>query len=183
MSRIGDKPINLPPNVTASVAQGMISIKGPKGELSQDIPQGIDIKIDQDIISVARKRNARQIKAYHGLIRSLIDNMIKGVVDGYVKKLELVGTGYRAKKQGSKIVLSVGFSHPVEIQPPSDINLDLEGETIIIVSGIDKQKVGHMAAVIRDVRKPEPYKGKGIRYQGEIVRRKAGKAAKVGSAT
>lgn len=182
MSRIGEKSIIIPEGVTVEATTNTVVAKGSKGELNLTLPTGISTQVADGLISFKRINNQRQTKANHGLARSLVQNMIVGVNDGYSKKLELVGTGYRAKKQGNKLVVTVGYSHPVEVDPIEGVSLDLEGETVIIVSGIDKQKVGHMAAMIRDIRKPEPYKGKGIRYQGEIIRRKAGKAAKVGAA-
>jgi len=182
MSRIGETSITIPEGVTVQVSTNSIVAKGSKGELELALPKGISIQAADGQVSFKRKNNQRQTRANHGLARSLVQNMIIGVSDGFNKKLELVGTGYRAKKQGNKLIISVGYSHPVEVDPIAGVDLDLEGETVILVTGIDKQKVGHMAAIIRDIRKPEPYKGKGIRYQGEIIRRKAGKAAKVGSA-
>lgn len=180
MSRIGTQPISLPEEVTATVDGRKVMVKGNKGELEQVLPKGIEAKVAENHIIINRKNDQRQTRAFHGLARSLVSNMVTGVSQGYAKKLELIGTGYRAKKQGDKIVITVGYSHPVEVTPKEGLNLDLEGDTIIVVSGIDKQRVGHLAAEIRSIRKPEPYKGKGIRYEGEIIRRKAGKAAKVG---
>jgi large subunit ribosomal protein L6 len=182
MSRIGMKPIKIPDTVTLTVAGGKVTVKGPKGELSAVIPPNITVKLDAGVLSVSRRGNAIQTKAYHGLLRSLINNMVIGVTQGYTKKLELIGTGYRAKPEGGGLVLAVGYSHPVVFAAPPGITLSCESETLVGVSGIDKQLVGEVAAKIRAVRPPEPYKGKGIRYQGEVVRRKAGKAAKVGSA-
>lgn len=182
MSRIGDKPITIPDNITVTKSGDDVVVKGPKGELTQSLPKGINVEIKDTTLTVSRANNQRQLKALHGLIRSLIQNMITGVDTGYQKKLELVGTGYRAKKQGDNLIVTVGYSHPVIVEPLAGIKLDLEGETVIVVEGINKQTVGLMAANIRNIRKPEPYKGKGIRYQGEIIRRKAGKAAKVGAA-
>lgn len=182
MSRIGEKSITIPTGVTVNVEANQVLVKGPKGELTQSIPGKLQVEVKDDTLTVKRPNNHRQTKAYHGLLRSLLNNMIQGVTEGYTKKLELVGTGYRAKKQGNNIVVTVGYSHPVEVKSPDGINLEMEGETIIVVSGVDKQKVGQTAAEIRSIRKPEPYKGKGIRYQNEIIRRKAGKATKVGAA-
>ena len=182
MSRIGDKHIIIPEGLNVDISAGKISVKGSKGELDISLPSGVSVNQEDGSVVIKRTNNQRQSKANHGLTRSLIQNMVTGVTEGYSKKLELIGTGYRAKKQGEKLIVTVGYSHPVEVEPVDGITLDLEGETIIIVSGIDKQKVGHTAALIREIRKPEPYKGKGIRYQGEVIRRKAGKAAKVGSA-
>lgn len=182
MSRIGDQSISIPDNISLEITAGNILVKGPKGEQQLVLPSGISAKLENNALKIKRRTNQRQHKANHGLARSLVNNLIIGVNTGFTKKLELVGTGYHAKKEGQNLVLSVGFSHPVVVEPLAGVTLDLEGETVIVVVGIDKQKVGLMAAMIRDIRKPEPYKGKGIRYQGEIIRRKAGKSAKVGSA-
>lgn len=182
MSRIGTKSITIPSGVTVEIAQNKIIVKGSKGELHQSVPAGITLEISADQVTVTRTNNHRQTKTYHGLIRSLVQNMIIGVSDGFSKKLELVGTGYRAKKQGKSLVLNVGYSNPVEYSTHFPVSLELEGDTVIIISGADKQHVGQVAAEIRKIRKPEPYKGKGIRYQDEVIRRKAGKSTKVGSA-
>lgn len=178
MSRIGLSPITIPEEVTVTLTKHAIIVKGSKGELSQSIPQFIEVTQKDNIISVARSSNSKPARSLHGLTRALIANMIEGVTKGYAKTLELVGTGYRAAKQGKKLVLSVGYSHAVDYQEPDDVKFELEGNNIIKISGISKQRVGQVAAEIRSVKKPEPYKGKGIRYQGEHVRRKAGKAAK-----
>jgi large subunit ribosomal protein L6 len=181
MSRIGVKPISLPSDVTVTMSATQIEVKGPKGSLSQPALKGIKVEQSDNQLLVTRTNNGRQTRAFHGLMRSVLSNLVQGVTQGYQKKLELVGTGYRAKKQGDNITLSVGYSHPVEYIAPEGIILNTEGDTVISVSGINKQLVGEVAAKIRAVRKPEPYKGKGIRYQGEVIRRKAGKATKVGS--
>jgi large subunit ribosomal protein L6 len=178
MSRIGVKAISLPQTVTIEVVGKSVVVKGPKGELTQPISHGIVIENNDGKVNVSRKNNQRQTKAHHGLMRSLVQNMITGVADGYVKKLELVGTGYRVRKQGNTLILNVGYSNPVEYQPSPSVAIETESETVVAISGIDKQKVGHVAAEIRDIRPPEPYKGKGIRYQGEVIRRKAGKSTK-----
>lgn len=179
MSRIGNKPITIPKEVKVTILKDKLIVTGPKGELSQTLPnQKLSIKTDNDQLLVTRKDNQRQTKAFHGMIRSLVFNMVIGVTEGYEKRLELVGTGYRVKKEGDKLTITVGYSHPVEVTSKADISLEVEGNNKIIIRGINKQKVGQTAAEIRAIRKPEPYKGKGIRYQGEIVRRKAGKAAK-----
>lgn len=181
MSRIGTRAIKLSDKITFEQLNGHVVVKGPLGQLEQDLPHGIKVNLTEGKLEVTRANDQIQTKAYHGLVRSLLNNMVKGVTEGYIRKLEMVGTGYRVRKQGAGIVLSVGFSHPVEFQAPEGIKFDTEGDTVIVISGIDKQKVGHIAAKIRDVRPPEPYKGKGIRYQGEIIRRKAGKATKAGA--
>jgi large subunit ribosomal protein L6 len=182
MSRIGTKSISLPAGVTVTVTGDQVAVKGGKGELSTTLLPRITVSVEDGHVSVSRSGNAIQTKAFHGLIRSLINNMILGVSSGFTKKLELVGTGYRVKPMGQGISLSVGYSHPVEYPAPKGITITPEGDTVVIISGIDKQLVGEVAAKIRSIRPPEPYKGKGIRYQGEVIRRKAGKAAKVGSA-
>lgn len=178
MSRIGRAPISIPSGITVTNVNNTVIVKGSKGELTQVIPANVSLEINDQTVLVKRANDDKQTKANHGLIRSLINNMVQGVATGYLKKLELIGTGYRARKQGNDLVITVGYSHPVEYKAKPGIVLDTEGETVIVVSGIDKQAVGQSAAEIRKIRKPEPYKGKGIRYQGEIIRRKAGKAAK-----
>lgn len=178
MSRIGKKPITIPSGVTLELSDSGLVVKGPKGESNLEIPAGVKLEIKDDKVTVTRVSKSKQARANFGLVRSLINNMIIGVSEGYTKKLELVGTGYRAKKQGQMIVLSVGYSHQVEYKPREGVALEVEGDTIVSVSGHDKQVVGQTAAEIRAIRPPEPYKGKGVRYQGEYIRRKAGKAAK-----
>jgi large subunit ribosomal protein L6 len=176
MSRIGKKPIEIPKGVEVKLNGNHIEVKGPKGKLEMDIHPDMMVKIEGDKIFVERPSDKKFHKALHGTTRQLINNMIEGVTKGFVKELEIVGTGYRAKMEGSKLVINVGFSHPVEFTPPPGIQFEVEGQNIIRVKGIDKYLVGDVAATIRRVRPPEPYKGKGIRYRGEIVRRKAGKA-------
>lgn len=179
MSRIGSKTIVIPKEVKVKLAENQVVVTGAKGELTQFLPSPkISIAVENDKIKVSRSDDERQTRAFHGLTRSLVANMVKGVSSGFEKRLELVGTGYRVKKEGKSLVISVGYSHPIEVVAPEDINVEVEGNNQIIIKGIDKQKVGQLAAEIRSFRSPEPYKGKGIRYQGEIVRRKAGKAAK-----
>lgn len=176
MSRIGRKPISLPKGVEVTIDGKLITVKGPKGVLSQEIPGDIVITQEEDQLIVTRKNDLRQNRAYHGLVRALIANMVEGVNNGFEKRLELVGVGYRAQMQGKKLVISIGFSHPVEIEPPQGIEFEVPAATKIVVKGIDKQLVGNTAAHIRAIRKPEPYKGKGIKYENEKIRRKAGKA-------
>ncbi len=178
MSRIGNASITLPAGVTLTVSGREISVKGPKGELKEVLQNGITVVVDGQTVSVKRKNDEKQTKAFHGLVRSLIANMIVGVTTGYEKKLEMVGTGYRAALSGSKLTISVGFSHPVEIEQPEGITFKVEGNTKITITGISKYLVGQVAANIRKVKPPEPYKGKGIKYEGERIRRKAGKAVK-----
>ena len=181
MSRIGIKPITVPNGVTVTIGDGNnVTVKGPKGELSSSFSPRMTIAQEDGALTVSRPNDARENKALHGLTRSLLNNMVVGVSDGYTKVLEIQGVGYRAQMQGKNLVLNVGFSHPVTMEPPEGITYGVENNTRVTVSGIDKQLVGEMAAKIRIVRPPEPYKGKGIRYQGEYVRRKAGKAGKAG---
>ncbi len=180
MSRIGKLPIPVAKNVQVDVAGLSVKVKGPKGELSRDFPAGVSFVIEEGKIVVARDDDAKRTRAIHGLSRSLLANMVIGVSDGYTKTLELQGVGYRVTQSGEKVTLAVGYSHPVEVVPPPGITLEVDGTTKVHVKGIDKELVGQVAANIRKVRKPEPYKGKGIRYLGEKVRRKAGKAGKAG---
>jgi large subunit ribosomal protein L6 len=180
MSRIGKLPIPLAKNVQVEIDGGNVRVKGPKGELTRDFPPGISFALDDGKVTVSRPDDEKKSRALHGLSRSLLANMIIGVADGFTKTLELQGVGYRVTQAGEKVTLAVGFSHPVEVAPPAGIQLEVEGNTKLHVRGIDKELVGQVAANIRKVRKPEPYKGKGIRYLGERVRRKAGKAGKAG---
>lgn len=181
MSRIGNKVLSVPTSVTVSITGDQVLVKGPKGELSLKIPAGIIVTLDENTLSVKRENNERQTRAMHGMVRSILGSHIIGVNEGFVKKLELVGTGYRAKKQGADLNISIGHSHPDIFKAVPGVELNTESDTVIVVSGIDKQIVGQAAANIRELRPPEPYKGKGIRYQGEVIRRKAGKAAKSGA--
>jgi large subunit ribosomal protein L6 len=176
MSRIGKAPIDLPSGVEAKVTGNAVEVKGAKGTLTQVVDPVISVSVDDGIVTVARANEERSTKALHGLYRSLINNMVVGVSEGYIKELTAVGVGYRATLKGKNIELQVGFSHPVNIDAPDGITFEVPEPTRIIVIGIDKQKVGQTAANIRSVRPPEPYKGKGIRYKDEHVRRKAGKA-------
>ena len=179
MSRIGKSPITIPSGVEASVSGQTVTVKGPKGQLTQELPQGITANVDDGVLTVERPDDERQSRALHGLSRSLVANMVTGVTEGFVKSLEIQGVGYRCQAKGKNAIeLALGFSHPVSIQAPDGIEFDVPEPTKINVVGIDKQLVGQVAADIRDWRKPEPYKGKGIRYVGERVMRKAGKAAK-----
>lgn len=178
MSRIGKLPVALPKGVTVSVENNVVTVKGPKGTLTQEMSRDLDIKVENENVIVTRPNDDKEVRALHGLTRALIHNMVVGVTEGFKKTLVLEGVGYRAAKQGKKLVLTVGYSHPVEIEPLDGIEFEVPAATQIVVSGIDKQKVGQMAAVVRSVRKPEPYKGKGIRYSDEVVRRKEGKTGK-----
>jgi large subunit ribosomal protein L6 len=176
MSRIGRTPITIPSGVTVELQDKTVVVRGSKGELKLDLPTFTSLDIAEGEVNVARTNNSRQARANHGLARSLIQNLVEGVSEGFTKRLELVGTGYRASMKGAGISMTLGFSHPVEIPAVPGITLSLEGNNIVIVQGIDKQLVGQVAADIRKLRPPEPYKGKGIRYEGEQVRRKQGKA-------
>lgn len=176
MSRIGKKPIPVPGNVTVSIEGGTVAVKGPKGELRQTFRPEMKISQEDGQLVVERGTDAKEQRALHGLTRALLANMIQGVTQGYRRGLEIIGVGYRAEKKGGALVLSVGYSHQVQYPQPEGISISTPSPTTILVEGIDKQKVGQVAAEIRSVRPPEPYKGKGIRYQGEQVRRKAGKA-------
>jgi len=177
MSRIGRKPINIPKEVKVEINNDLISIQGPKGVLTQRIPERISLELKDNQLFVKRKSDDKLSKSLHGLTRSLIFNMVKGVTEGYSKELEIVGMGYRAELKGNHLVLYLGFSHPVNFPIPTGIKIEVPKPTQIKVSGIDKQLVGQTAAKIRDIYPPEPYKGKGIRYLGEVVRKKVGKAA------
>ena len=179
MSRIGKMPIAVPAGVTVSIAENnKVTVKGPKGTLERVLPSEMEIKQEGAEITVSRPNDLKKMKSLHGLTRTLLNNMVVGVTDGYEKKLEVNGVGYRAQKQGKKLVLSLGYSHPVEMDDPEGIETVVEGQNLIIVKGIDKEKVGQFAAEIRDKRRPEPYKGKGIKYIDETIRRKVGKTGK-----
>lgn len=179
MSRIGKLPITVPNNVTVTQENGQVTVKGSKGELHLAIPHGVTVTLEEGTMTVTRLNDERQNRALHGLIRSLLANMVIGVTTGFQKRLEVNGVGYRFQVQGKKLVLSLGYSHPIEYMPLDGVELkaDEEKKNILVVSGIDKQKVGAVAAKIRSFRKPEPYKGKGIKYENEVIKRKAGKAA------
>jgi large subunit ribosomal protein L6 len=179
MSRIGVKPIPVPKGVDVTIGSSNdVQVKGPKGQLAQSFAPVLSITLEDGVLRVVRPNESRDVKALHGLTRSLINNMVVGVTDGYTKVLEILGVGYRAQMDGKNLVLNVGYSHPVRMVAPEGITYAVEGNNRVTVSGINKQVVGEEAARIRGVRPPEPYKGKGIRYQGEAVRRKAGKAGK-----
>ncbi|HSJ46989.1 MAG TPA: 50S ribosomal protein L6 [Euzebyales bacterium] len=178
MSRIGKEPVPIPSGVDVTLADDRVTVKGPKGELSEAVPEGITVEIDDGQIVVTRASDHREHRSLHGLTRSLIANMVTGVTTGFTKSLEIVGVGYRAQAQGNTgLVIQAGYSHPVEVTAPEGVTFQVPSPTRITVQGASKQVVGQVAANIRAIRKPEPYKGKGIRYEGEQVRRKAGKAA------
>ena len=180
MSRIGRLPIAIPAGVTVDIAENnKVTVKGPKGTLERVLPAEMEIKLDGDSVVVSRPNDLKKMKSLHGLTRTLISNMVIGVSEGYTKELEVNGVGYRAQKQGKKLILSLGYSHPVEMEDPDGIESTVEGNNDkIIIKGIDKEKVGQYAAEIRDKRRPEPYKGKGIKYADEVIRRKVGKTGK-----
>ena len=177
MSRIGKQPIELPSGVNVAISPGRVQVNGPLGELSQNVPARMQIEQDDGTLVVKRPTERGDDRALHGLTRSLVANMVEGVTKGFEKRLELQGVGYRATLRGTDLELSVGFSHPVVIKPPQGIAFEVPDATSVLVKGIDKQQVGELAAQVRKVRPPEPYKGKGIRYEGEYVRRKVGKRA------
>ena len=177
MSRIGKMPITVPAGVTVDVAAGnVLTVKGPKGSLTQDFPGNISFEFNGNIINVTRPDDSKDARCKHGLSRALLFNMVTGVSAGYAKTLELVGTGYRAAKAGDKVTLQIGYSHPVELFDGDGITLEVPAQNKIVVRGIDKQRVGEIAAQIRRVRPPEPYHGKGVRYEGEVIKLKPGKA-------
>ncbi len=179
MSRIGRMPIAVPAGVTVEIAENnKVTVKGPKGTLERVLPAEMDIKLEDGQVVVTRPNDLKKMKSLHGLTRTLINNMVVGVTDGYKKELEINGVGYRGQKQGNKLVLSLGYSHPVEMEDPEGLTVTMEGQNKIIVPGIDIEKVGQYAAEIRDKRRPEPYKGKGIKYVDEVIRRKVGKTGK-----
>lgn len=178
MSRVGKLPVKIPQGVDIKVEGNVVSVKGPKGQLSRELHRDIGVAVEDGTIQVSRPSDERDHRALHGLTRTLIANMVDGVTKGYQKSLELVGTGYRAAKSGSKLVLTVGYSHPVEIEPPKGIEIEVPNPASITIKGIDKELVGEITSNIRAVRGPEPYLGKGIRYAGEKVRRKVGKTGK-----
>ena len=178
MSRIGRLPISVPAGVEVKIEDSLVSVKGPKGTLEHTVASPIEVALEENTITVSRPNDERNSRSLHGLTRTLIDNLIIGVTTGYEKKLEIVGTGYRVVAKGKDLEFALGFSHPVIIEAPEGITLAVESPTKLSVSGISKQQVGEVAANIRKLRKPDPYKGKGVRYAGEIIRRKVGKAGK-----
>ncbi|MBL4954573.1 50S ribosomal protein L6 [Neobacillus sp. OS1-32] len=178
MSRVGKKPIEIPAGVTVSLNNHTVTVKGPKGELTRSFNPEITINIEENIVTVTRPSDSKEHRTLHGTTRALLANMVEGVSKGFEKSLELIGVGYRAQKQGKKLVLNVGYSHPVEMEPETGLEIEVPSNTKVTVKGTDKERVGALAANIRAVRPPEPYKGKGIRYEGEYVRRKEGKTGK-----
>jgi large subunit ribosomal protein L6 len=180
MSRIGRLPIPVPSGVDVTINGRILTVTGPKGQLTRELHPDMTVKREEENLVVTRPTEQKTHKQLHGLTRTLVNNMVVGVTDGYRKGLEITGVGYRAVKVGEKLQLSLGYSHPIEIDPPSGISFELENPTRLAVIGIDKELVGQIAAQVRSTRKPEPYKGKGVRYAGEKIRRKAGKAGKIG---
>ncbi len=178
MSRIGKQPVEIPAKVTVTLDGQSVAVKGPKGELSRVLPPEVVLEQQENNIVVSRRDESRNARQRHGLCRTLVANMVEGVSKGFEKKLQIIGVGYRAQVQGKNLVLNVGYSNPVTIEPPEGIQVAVDGNTNVTVTGINKEIVGNTAARIRAVRPPEPYKGKGIRYEGEYVRRKVGKAGK-----
>jgi large subunit ribosomal protein L6 len=177
MSRIGRAPIDIPDGVNVTIDGNSVAVKGPKGELSLQVHPKMQVALEAGVMTVSRPDDSGPNRALHGLTRTLLSNMVTGVTAGFEKRLEIQGVGYRASKKGSDLEILVGYSHPVVVPPPENIEFDVPAPTQIVVKGIDKQRVGQVAAEIRAIRKPEPYKGKGIRYEGEVVRRKVGKRA------
>ncbi|GLY12771.1 50S ribosomal protein L6 [Pseudobacillus badius] len=178
MSRVGKKPIELPEGVTVTNDNNTVTVKGPKGELVRTFNKDMKIEIEGNVITVVRPSESKEHRTIHGTTRALLSNMVEGVSKGFEKSLELIGVGYRAQKQGNKLVLNVGYSHPVEMEPENGLEVEVPSNTKVIVKGISKERVGAFAANVRATRPPEPYKGKGIRYEGEHVRRKEGKTGK-----
>ena len=180
MSRIGRLPITVPSNVAVTIDGRNVTVAGPKGSLSRALHPDMTLSREESTLVVTRPTEQKTHKQLHGLTRTLVNNMVVGVTDGYRKGLEITGVGYRAQKVGEKLQLNLGYSHPIEIEPPAGISFDVENPTRLAVVGINKEAVGQMTAKVRSMRKPEPYKGKGVRYAGEVIRRKAGKAGKIG---
>jgi len=179
MSRIGRLPVAIPAGVTVELAENnKITVKGPKGTLERELPTEMEVKVEGDTVVVTRPNDLKKMKSLHGLTRTLVNNMVVGVTEGYQKVLEVNGVGYRAAKSGNKLTLNLGYSHPVEMTDPEGVETVVEGQNKIVVKGINKEKVGQYAAEIRDKRRPEPYKGKGIKYSDEVIRRKVGKTGK-----
>ena len=178
MSRIGRLPVQVPKGVDVTIAGRAVTVKGPKGQLSLELAEPIEITQNDGVLTVTRPNDEGNVRALHGLSRTLVANMVTGVTEGYSKTLEIVGVGYRVQARGSGVEFSLGYSHPVPVTPPDGVTLRVETPTRLVVEGIDKQQVGEVAANIRKLRKPDPYKAKGVRYQGEVIRRKVGKAGK-----
>jgi large subunit ribosomal protein L6 len=178
MSRIGKQPIALPEGVKVDIKDGIVLVEGPKGSLSRPLLEGIQLDMVEGALAVKRANDTKRVRSYHGLMRTLVANMVEGVSKGFEKKLEIVGIGYRSELQGSNLVLYLGYSHPINFPLPSGISADIEKQTVVTIKGIDKELVGQTSAKIRDLRRPDPYKGKGVKYAGEVLRKKAGKTGK-----
>jgi large subunit ribosomal protein L6 len=178
MSRIGKKPIALPKGVKAEIKDGVVSVQGQKGTLQRPLLEGVELDIASEVITLTRTSEDKRSRSYHGLMRTLVANMVEGVSKGFEKKLEIVGIGYRSELKGDSLALFLGYSHPIDFPLPQGISAEVEKQTLVTIRGIDKELVGQVAAKIRDLRKPDPYKGKGVKYAGEIIRKKAGKTGK-----
>lgn len=178
MSRIGKKPIALPEGVKVDIKEGIVLVEGPKGSLSRPLLEGIQLDMEEGTLLVKRANDTKRVRSYHGLMRTLVANMVEGVSKGFEKKLEIVGIGYRSELQESGITLYLGYSHPINFPLPAGISADIEKQTMVTIKGIDKELVGQVSAKIRDLRRPDPYKGKGVKYAGEVLRKKAGKTGK-----
>jgi large subunit ribosomal protein L6 len=178
MSRIGKKPIAVPAGVAVEVKDGLVSVKGQKGALQRPLLEGIEVDVTSAELNVKRKGDDKRSRSYHGLMRTLVANMVEGVSKGFEKKLEIVGIGYRSEVKGTNLSLYLGYSHPIDFPLPNGISAEVEKQTLVTIKGIDKELVGQIAAKIRDLRKPDPYKGKGVKYAGEVLRKKAGKTGK-----
>jgi len=178
MSRIGKKPIVLPAGVKLELKDGVVAVKGPKGALSRPLLEGIEVEITDTVVNLKRASDDKKTRSYHGLMRTLVANMVDGVSKGFEKKLEIIGIGYRSELHGSKLVFFLGYSHPIDFQLPQGISAEVEKQTLVTIKGIDKELVGQISAKIRNLRKPDPYKGKGVKYATEVLRKKAGKTGK-----
>jgi large subunit ribosomal protein L6 len=178
MSRIGKKPIILPQGVNLELKDGVVSVKGPKGSLSRSLLEGIELEVTDKAVNLKRASDDKKTRSYHGLMRTLTANMVDGVSKGFEKKLEIVGIGYRSELHGNKLVFFLGYSHPIDFPLPQGISAEVEKQTLVTIKGIDKELVGQISAKIRNLRKPDPYKGKGVKYAGEVLRKKAGKTGK-----
>ncbi len=178
MSRIGKKPIALPQGVKVDLKDGQVSVKGPKGSLSRPLLEGIEVEITDKVVNLKRGSDDKKTRSFHGLMRTLVSNMVDGVSKGFEKKLEIVGIGYRSELHGNKLVLYLGYSHPINFQLPQGISAEVDKQTLVTIKGVDKELVGQISAKIRGLRKPDPYKGKGVKYATEVLRKKAGKTGK-----
>jgi large subunit ribosomal protein L6 len=178
MSRIGKMPIALPKGVRVEIRDGLVSVEGQKGALQRPLLDGVELDITGDVVTLRRRNDDKRSRSYHGLMRTLVANMVEGVSNGFAKKLEIVGIGYRSELKGENLALYLGYSHPIDFPLPKGISAEVEKQTLVTIKGIDKELVGQIAAKIRDLRKPDPYKGKGVKYAGEVLKKKAGKTGK-----